>query len=136
MKFQPDFHVYRGSNSFVISFSKFASASTNKLFLGCKPHWSAKRKKTHVRSSRKIKNKLRHWCLAVNFGKFFRTTLLQNTSRRLLIPCTSCRISASCICNKKNSFSVNSQAFCKEWDESYFLKFYLHRKKIYNTNCV
>ena len=33
--------------------------------------------------------------LAVNFQKFFRTTLIQSTSEKLLIPCTSCRISTS-----------------------------------------
>ena len=46
MKFPPDFHNYTGLNRFVNSFPWFTIAPLNELILGCKPHWSAKRKKT------------------------------------------------------------------------------------------
>ena len=46
MKFPSDFHNYVGLNGFVNSFTWFIIAPPNELILGCKPHWSAKRKKT------------------------------------------------------------------------------------------
>ena len=46
MKFPPDFHNYTGLNGLVNSFPWFTIAPLNELILGCKPHWSAKRKKT------------------------------------------------------------------------------------------
>ena len=46
MKFPPDFHNYTGLNGLVNSFPWFTIAPPNELILGCKPHWSAKRKKT------------------------------------------------------------------------------------------
>ena len=46
MKFPPDFHNYTGLNGFVNCFPWFTIATPNELILGCKPHWSAKRKKT------------------------------------------------------------------------------------------
>ena len=46
MKFPPDFHNYTGLNVLVNSFPWFTIATPNELILGCKLHWSAKRKKT------------------------------------------------------------------------------------------
>ena len=46
MKFPADFHNYTGLNRLVNSFPWFTIAPLNELILGCKPHWSAKRKKT------------------------------------------------------------------------------------------
>ena len=46
MKFPPDFHNYTGLNGFVNCFPWFTIATPNELILGCKPHWSAKGKKT------------------------------------------------------------------------------------------
>ena len=46
MKFPRDFHNYTGLNELVNSFPWFTIAPPNELILGCKPHWSAKRKKT------------------------------------------------------------------------------------------
>ena len=46
MKFPPDFHNYTGLNGLVNSFTWFTIAPPNELILGCKSHWSAKRKKT------------------------------------------------------------------------------------------
>ena len=46
MKFPPDFHNYTGLNGLVNFFTWFTIAPPNELILGCKPHWSAKRKKT------------------------------------------------------------------------------------------
>ena len=46
MKFPPDFQNYTGMNGLVNSFTWFTIAPPNELILGCKPHWSAKRKKT------------------------------------------------------------------------------------------
>ena len=46
IKFPPDFHNYTGLNEFVNCFTWFTIATPNELILGCKPHWSAKRKKT------------------------------------------------------------------------------------------
>ena len=46
IKFPPDFHNYTGLNGFVNCFPWFTIATPNELILGCKPHWSAKRKKT------------------------------------------------------------------------------------------
>ena len=46
MKFPPDFHNYTRLNGLVNSFPWFTIAPLNELILGCKPHWSAKRKKT------------------------------------------------------------------------------------------
>ena len=46
MKFPPGFHNYTGLNGPVNSFPWFTIAPSNELILGCKPHWSAKRKKT------------------------------------------------------------------------------------------
>ena len=46
MKFPPDFHNYTGLNGLVNSFPWFTIAPPNELILGCKPHWSEKRKKT------------------------------------------------------------------------------------------
>ena len=45
-KFRPDFHNYTELNGFVNSFSSYSIAPSSKLLLGCKPNWSAKRKKT------------------------------------------------------------------------------------------
>ena len=45
IKFPPDFHNYTGLNGFVNCFPWFTIATPNELILGCKPHWSAKRKK-------------------------------------------------------------------------------------------
>ena len=45
MKFPPDFHKYTGLNGLANSFPWFNIAPPNKLVLGCKPHWSAQRKK-------------------------------------------------------------------------------------------
>ena len=57
-------------------------------------------------------------CLSENFEKFFRTPLLQSTSRKLLISCTSCRISTTRYSKKlfHNCFSIilyknNKQSF-------------------------
>ena len=46
MKFSPDFHNYTGLNGLVNSFPWFTIVPPNELILGCKPHCSAKRKKT------------------------------------------------------------------------------------------
>ena len=46
MKLPPNFHNYTGLNGLVNSFPWFTIATPNELILGCKPHWSAKRKKT------------------------------------------------------------------------------------------
>ena len=46
MKFSHDFHNNTGLNGLENSFPWFTTASLNELILGCKPHWSAKRKKT------------------------------------------------------------------------------------------
>ena len=46
MKFPPDFHNFTGLNRLMNSFPWFTIAPPNELILGCKPHWSAKRKKT------------------------------------------------------------------------------------------
>ena len=46
INFPPDFHNYTGLNGFVNCFPWFTIATPNELILGCKPHWSAKRKKT------------------------------------------------------------------------------------------
>ena len=46
MKFPSDFHNYTWLNGLVNSFLWFTIAPRNLLILGCKPHWSAKRKKT------------------------------------------------------------------------------------------
>ena len=46
MKFPPGFHNYTGLNGPVNSFIWFTIAPSNELILGCKPYWSAKRKKT------------------------------------------------------------------------------------------
>ena len=46
MKFPPDFHNYTRLNGLLNSFPLFTIAPRNELILGCKPHWSAKRKKT------------------------------------------------------------------------------------------
>ena len=45
-KFPPDLHNYTGLNGLVNPFPSFTIAPPNELILGCKPHWSAKRKKT------------------------------------------------------------------------------------------
>ena len=45
MEFLPDFHNYTGLDGLVNSFTWFTIAPPNELILGCKPHWSAKRKK-------------------------------------------------------------------------------------------
>ena len=45
MKFPPDFHNYTGLNGLVNSSPWFTIAPPSELILGCKPHWSAKRKK-------------------------------------------------------------------------------------------
>ena len=46
IKFLPDFHNYTGLIGFVNCIPWFTIATPNELILGCKPHWSAKRKKT------------------------------------------------------------------------------------------
>ena len=46
IKFPPDFHNYTGLNRFVNCFPWFTIATPNEFILGCKPHWSAKGKKT------------------------------------------------------------------------------------------
>ena len=46
MKFPPDFHNYTWLNGLVNSFSWFTIAQPNELILVCKPHWSAKIRKT------------------------------------------------------------------------------------------
>ena len=46
MEFPTNFHNYTGLNGLVNSFPWFTIAPPNELILGCKPHWSAKRKKT------------------------------------------------------------------------------------------
>ena len=46
MKFPPDFHNYTGLNGLVNSFPIFTIVPPNKVILDCKPHWSAKGKKT------------------------------------------------------------------------------------------
>ena len=46
INFPPDFHNYTGLNEFVNCFTWFTIATPNELILGCKPHWSAKGKKT------------------------------------------------------------------------------------------
>ena len=46
IKFPPDFHNYTGLNGFVNCFPWFTIATPNELILGCKLHWSAKRKTT------------------------------------------------------------------------------------------
>ena len=52
IRFPPDFHDYTGLNGFVNCFPWFTVATPNEMILGCKPHWSAKRKKKqhHVRN--------------------------------------------------------------------------------------
>ena len=45
MKFPPDFQNYTRLNGLVNYFPWFTSALPNILILGCKPHWSTKRKK-------------------------------------------------------------------------------------------
>ena len=50
MKFPPDFHDYTELNGLLNFFSYCSIAPPNKLFLGCKPHWSAKREKKNVMS--------------------------------------------------------------------------------------
>ena len=44
--FPPGFHNYTGLNELVNSFRWFTIVPPNELILGCKAHWSAKRKKT------------------------------------------------------------------------------------------
>ena len=44
-KFLPNFHNYTGFKGLVNSSPWFTIAPPNELILGCKPHWSAKRKK-------------------------------------------------------------------------------------------
>ena len=46
--------------------------------------------------------------LSVNFKKFFRTSLLQSTSQKLLISCTSCRILTSRYSEKLFHWSFSS----------------------------
>ena len=46
IKFPPDSYNYTGLNGFVSCFPWFTIATPNELVLGCKPHWSSKRKKT------------------------------------------------------------------------------------------
>ena len=46
MKLPPDFHNYTGLNGLVNPFTWFTIAPPNELILGCKPHWSEKRKET------------------------------------------------------------------------------------------
>ena len=45
MKFPPDFHNYTGLNGLINSSPWFTIPQTE-FILGCKPHWSAKRKRT------------------------------------------------------------------------------------------
>ena len=46
--FPPGFHNYTGLNELVNSFRWFTIVPPNELILGCKPHWSAKRKKNNI----------------------------------------------------------------------------------------
>ena len=46
MEFPPDFQNYTGLNGLVNSFTWFTITPPNEPILGCKLHWSAKRKKT------------------------------------------------------------------------------------------
>ena len=46
MKFPPDLHNYTGLNGLVDFLPRFTIGPPNELILGCKLHWSAKRKKT------------------------------------------------------------------------------------------
>ena len=68
MKFSPDFHNYTGLNGLVSSFPWFAIAPPNELILGCKPHWSAKRKKTTCKNW--LLGGVRQNNVSINFSKF------------------------------------------------------------------
>ena len=66
MKFPPDFHNYTALNGLVNSFLWFTIAPPNELILGCKPHWSAKRKKNNI-----MWKMVARRCSAENFSKNF-----------------------------------------------------------------
>ena len=68
MKFPTDFPNYTGLNGFVNSFSQFIIAPPNKLILGCKHHWSAKRKKKTSRQKLLLGGVL-HKSFPKNFSK-------------------------------------------------------------------
>ena len=48
MKFPSDFHNCTGLNGLVNSFFVNTIAPPNKMILGCKPHWSAKREGNNI----------------------------------------------------------------------------------------
>ena len=70
MKFPLDFHNYQELNGLVNSFSNFTIAPPNILILGCKPRWSAKRKKNILLevAARKCSAKTLPW----KFHKIYR----------------------------------------------------------------
>ena len=69
MKFPPDFHNYTRLNGLLNSFPLFTTAPPNELILGCKPHWSAKRKKTTPCGKRLLGDVLQN-SFPKNFSKF------------------------------------------------------------------
>ena len=79
MKFPPDFHNYTGSNGLLNSFPWFTTAPPNELVLGCKLHWSAKRKKTTSCEKWLLGGVLRN-IFPKNFSKFTEKCLCESLS--------------------------------------------------------
>ena len=69
MKFPSDIHNYTGLNGLVNSSPWFTIAPPNELILGCKPHWSAKRKKTTSCEKWLLRGALQN-SFPKNFSKF------------------------------------------------------------------
>ena len=89
IKFLPDFHSYTRLNGFLNCFPWFTIATSNELVLGCKPHWSAKEKKTTLYEKWLLGGILQN-SFPKNFSKFTEKylwdtlflTLLKKFSRR------------------------------------------------------
>ena len=79
MKFPPDFHNYTGLNGLVNSFPWFTIAPPNELILGCKSHWSAKRKKTTSCEKWMLGDVLQN-SFPKNFSKFTEKYLCESLS--------------------------------------------------------
>ena len=89
IKFPPDFHNYTGLNGwFVNCFPWFSIATPNELILGCKPHWSAKGKKTTSCEKWLLGGVLRN-SFSKNFSKFTEKYLCDRIFLTLLKDFTS-----------------------------------------------
>ena len=89
-KFPLDFHNYQEMNRLVNSFSNFTITPPNILTLGCKPRWSAKRKKNILLevAARKCSAKTPSW----KFHKIYRKIpVLESSFRRSRRPEGFCK---------------------------------------------